>query len=145
MNTRTYSVGFTCGAFDPFPHPGHIQMLDEAKSVCERLIVGLHRDPSKERPETKHRTICTAQERRIMLTGLRAVSEVVEYETERDLVELLLRIKPDVRIIGADYRGRSFTGDDLPIPVVFNSRNHDWSSTNFLRRIRESGGGSPGG
>lgn len=131
------TVGFTCGAFDPFPHPGHLQMLAEARGVCDRLVVGLQTDPTLDRP-FKHKPVCSVEERRIMLESIRWVDEIVLYSTEQSLLELLERLKPDVRILGADYLDRSFTGDHLNIPVYFARRDHDWSSTAFLQRIQQS-------
>ena len=112
-------------------------MLEEARKQCDYLIVGLHTDPSVERPLTKHKPICTVEERELMLRAIKWVDDVVLYETEADLVALLERLHPDVRIIGADYIGKDFTGKHLGIPIHYNKRDHGWSSTHFLHRLRE--------
>ena len=78
------------------------------------------------------------EERRIILEGIRYIDEIVVYRTEEDLYELLKKIKPDIRIIGADWRGKKFTGHDLPMEVYYNSRDHGFSTTELRRRIRES-------
>lgn len=130
-------VGFTCGAFNPFPHPGHVQMLEEAHSVCDHLIVGLQTDPTIDRPQ-KQKPLCSVEERRIMLEAIRWVDQVEEYSTEESLVALLERLQPDVRILGADYVNKRFTGDHLDIQIYFNRRDHHWSSTAFIERIRQA-------
>jgi len=125
--------GFTCGAFDLL-HAGHVLMLQEARSVCDYLIVGLQTDPTIDRP-AKNKPVQSLDERRIQLRAVRHVDEVVEYSTEEELYELLRFINPEVRIIGADHKGKDFTGHDLPIKVYFNSRDHGWSTTELRERI----------
>lgn len=124
--------GITFGAFD-LVHPGHVLLFKDAKTQCDFLWVGLHRDPSLERP-TKNRPALTVKERRIMLEACEYVDEVIEYDTEAELVEILKDFKPDIRIIGSDYEGKDFTGKDL-CPVYFHQRNHEWSSSALRERI----------
>ena len=133
--------GITFGAFD-LPHAGHCLMLEEAKKQCDWLIVGLQNDPS-ETPEAyrgkkKNKPIQRLDERYIQLKANRYVDEIVTYNTEEDLYKLLLELKPDVRIIGADWNGKKFTGYDLPMKVYFNSRNHGYSTTELRERIRNA-------
>lgn len=125
--------GFTCGAMDLL-HAGHVLMLKECKEICDYLIVGLQTDPSTDRP-TKNRPIQSLEERRIQLEGCKYVDEIVIYDTEADLVNLLKTLKPDVRIIGADWKGKKYTGYELDIEVVFNNRDHGYSSSDLRRRI----------
>jgi len=127
-------VGFTCGAMDLL-HAGHVLMLKECKSQCDHLIVGLQTDPTIDRPD-KNKPIETLEERKIRLEGCKYVDEVMIYNTEADLYELLKKLKPDVRFVGADHENKPFTGDDLPIKVIFNSRDHHFSSTSLKERIR---------
>lgn len=129
-------TGFTCGAFDLL-HAGHVLMLEEAKSFCDYLIVGLHSDPTLDRPE-KNRPIQSLQERLIQVRAVKFVDLVVIYDTESDLIGLLKALKPDLRIIGADYVNKTFTGDDLGIETKFNSRNHSFSSSELRKRIQEA-------
>ena len=129
-------IGFTCGAFDVL-HTGHAKMLEEARSVCNYLIVGVQSDPSIDRPE-KNKPIQSYEERIIMVKAMKFVDEVVAYDTEDDLVKLLTELKPDIRILGADWKGKKFTGYELPIKCYFNSRNHTWSSSNLRKRIYEA-------
>ena len=127
------TVGFTCGSFDLL-HAGHALMLEEARTHCDRLIVGLQTDPSIDRPD-KNAPIQTVKERLIMLKSVKWVDEIHLYDTESALVELIKKLKPDVRIIGSDWRGKQFTGYELPIRVVFNSRDHSYSTSSLRERV----------
>lgn len=129
-------MGFTAGALD-FTHAGHFLMLKECKEHCDKLIVGLHTDPSIDRPE-KNRPILSVKERGIILEGIKYIDEIVEYDTEADLVKLLKKIKPDVRFIGEDWKGKPFTGHELNIPIFWNTRKHAYSSSNLRRKIFEA-------
>ncbi len=129
-------IGFLAGNFDVI-HPGYIKMFQDAKTVCDFLVVGLHEDPSVERPE-KIKPILSVQERTDMLMELSSIDKIVPYKTESDLVSLLRTINPDVRILGSDYKGRGFTGDHLSIPIHYHVRNHSWSTTAFKKEIAKS-------
>ena len=132
-------VGFTCGAMDLF-HAGHVLMLKEASRYCDVLIVGLQVDPSVDRKE-KNRPIQSLEERRIQLEGCRYVNEIQEYSTEAELLEMLEEYAEFhgnnfVRIIGEDWRGKKYTGHDLGINTVFNSRTHNYSTSELRERIK---------
>ena len=126
-------IGFTCGAFDLL-HTGHALMFEECKEYCKYLVVGVQYDPSVDRSD-KNRPIQSYEERVTMVNAIKFVDEIVLYETEEDLYGLLQKIQPDVRIVGADWRGKEFTGHDLPIKVVYNSRNHQYSTSHLRQRV----------
>lgn len=128
--------GVTAGAFD-LCHAGHILMFKEAKKKCTHLTVLLQEDPSIDRPE-KNKPIMTLKERKIILSGITYIDKVLVYRTEKDLYALLKKIKPDVRIIGADWKGKLYTGHDLPIKMYFNSRGHSYSSSELRQRIHRA-------
>ena len=128
------TIGFTCSCFDLL-HAGHILMLQDAKSRCDKLIVGLQTDPTIDRPDTKNKPIQSYEERYIQLNAVKYVNEIFTYDTEEDLYKKLLDINPDVRILGSDYIGKSFTGDDLDIEIYYHNRNHNYSSTNLRKKI----------
>lgn len=129
-----HKTGFTCSAFDLI-HPGHILMLKDCKRVCDYLIVGLQSDPTLDRPHSKNKPIQTLAERKIMIESIKYVDEVIIYNTEDDLIKLIETIKPDIRIIGSDWKGKSITGDNLNIPIHWHDRNHNHSTTNLRKRI----------
>ena len=126
-------IGFTCGAFDLL-HAGHILMFKEARSMCDYLVVGVQSDPSVDRP-FKNTPIQTYDERIMQVQAIKYVDEVVVYDTEERLVGLMKELKPDIRIIGADWKGKEFTGHDLPIEIYFNSREHNWSTSDLRMRV----------
>ena len=127
------TVGFTCSCFDLL-HAGHIIMLRYAKARCDKLIVGLQTDPTTDRPE-KNKPIQSLEERWIHLEAVKYVDEIFEYTTEEELYKKLLFINPDVRILGSDYIGKSFTGDDLDIEIYYHERKHNYSTTNLREKI----------
>ena len=131
-----YNIGFTCSCFDLL-HAGHITMLQEAKSICEYLIVGLQVDPTIDRPE-KNKPIQSLMERQIQLNAVKYVDEVIIYHTEDELIELLKSLPIDVRIIGADYINKYFTGSDLEIDIYYNKREHNWSTTRLKKLILDN-------
>ena len=126
-------IGFTCGSFDLL-HAGHALMLKECKSYCDTLIVGLQKDPSVDR-DYKNKPVQTLEERRIMLESIKYIDKIYVYSTEKDLYSLLQFLTPDIRIVGADWKGKKFTGHDLPFKVVFNTRNHSYSSSSLRERV----------
>ncbi|MBI4088202.1 adenylyltransferase/cytidyltransferase family protein [Candidatus Kaiserbacteria bacterium] len=132
-------TGFTAGAFD-LCHAGHMLMFEEAKTQCDYLIVGLHTDPTLDRPGVKNRPIMSVKERMIILKAIKYIDEIVVYDTEADLYNLLKvnALGIDVRVLGVEYKGREFTGHDLPLPVYFNTRDHGYSTTELRGRVYEA-------
>jgi len=134
-------IGITVGAFD-LCHYGHFLMFKEAKEICDYLIVGLHTDPqlaSKNyRGKKKTKPIMSAQERYEVLSGIKYIDEIFLYKTEANLLKMLKEIKWDVRIIGADWKGKKFTGWEIKREVYYNSRNHNFSTTELKERIIKS-------
>ena len=131
-------IGITFSTFDML-HAGHIAMLSEAKNHCDYLIAGLQTDPTIDRPDTKNSPIQSVVERQIQLAACRYVDEVVVYQTEQDLIDLLLILPVDVRILGVEYENKDFTGRgecyDRGIELVFNGRDHSFSSSSLRKRV----------
>ena len=127
-------IGFTCGAFDLL-HAGHIVMLEEAKSNCDYLIVGLQTDPSIDREE-KNKPIQSVYERYVQLNAVRYVDKIIPYDTEQSLLDLLQSQNIDIRFVGEEYRDSKLTGRDL-VELHYTNRRHSFSSTN-LRKIIKS-------
>jgi len=130
----TERVGIVASCFDLF-HAGHILMLMEAKDNCDRLVVALQSDPSVDRPE-KNKPVQALSERYIQLEACKYVDQIVPYDTEADLYNLLAGYDWDVRFLGMDYIGREdFTGSDLYIPIHYCARRHNYSSSGLRERI----------
>ena len=133
-------TGITFSTFDLL-HAGHIAMLAEAKSVCDYLICGLHVDPQIERPN-KNKPIQSIVERYIQLSSVQYVDEIIPYNFEKDLHDILLTYPIDIRIIGADYKDVEFSGKDIcltkGIDIYYNERSHNFSSTELRQRIQQA-------
>ena len=133
MDNKKGIIGFTAGNFDLL-HPGYIYTFEAAKEHCDYFIVFLQRDPSETR-FTKYKPVVPLYERYKTLMAIKYVDEVVTYQTEDDLIKLIEFFKPDVRILGDDYIGKRFTGDHLPIEVIYTTRSHNWSTTKIKELI----------
>lgn len=128
MDSRNKEIlGFTAGNFDLL-HPGYIITFEEAKRHCDRFIVFLQKDPSEHR-KSKYKPVIPLYDRYKALMSIKYIDEVYTYQNEEELYNLIKFWKPDVRILGEDYIGKPFTGDDLPPKVIYTTRSHGWSTT----------------
>lgn len=140
LKKQGLKIGITFSQFDLL-HAGHIAMLAEAKEHCDFLIVGLQNDASWDRPD-KNSPVQSIVERQIQLSAVRFVDEIVVYNTEKDLEDILLTLPLDVRILGEEYMQKEFTGraicEQRGIELVFNRRDHSFSSSGLRQRVVES-------
>ena len=121
-------IGFTAGNFDLL-HPGYINTFKEAKRHCDKFIVFLQKDPSLHR-KNKYKPVIPLYDRYLALKSIKYIDEVYTYQTEEELYNLIKFWKPDVRILGEDYIGKTdFTGYDLPPKVIYTTRSHGWSTS----------------
>jgi glycerol-3-phosphate cytidylyltransferase len=131
--------GFTASTFDLL-HAGHVSMLREAKDQCEYLICGLQVDPSVDRA-TKNAPVQTLVERYAQLNACKYVDEIIPYQSEQDLEDILTMLDLDVRIIGEEYKDQTFTGRAIcasrGIEIYFNKRDHRFSTSDLRRRVNE--------
>jgi glycerol-3-phosphate cytidylyltransferase len=140
LKVQGLRIGFTASQFDML-HAGHIAMLSEAKNHCDYLIAGLQNNASWDRPE-KNAPIQSIVERQIQLAATRYVDEIVVYNTEKDLEDILLTLPLDVRILGVEYQDKEFTGKDIctarNIKLIYNKRDHSFSSSSLRKRVAEA-------
>ena len=140
LKAQGLRIGFTASQFDML-HAGHIAMLSEAKNHCDYLIAGLQNNASWDRPE-KNEPIQSIVERQIQLAATRYVDEIVVYNTEKDLEDILLTLPIDVRILGVEYQDKEFTGRDIcnkrNIKLIYNTRDHSFSSSSLRKRVAEA-------
>ena len=133
-------VGITFSSFDLF-HAGHIKMLEEAKSKCDYLIVGLQLDPTTDRPN-KNKPSQSIVERYVQVRACNYIDEIVPYITEQDLIDILSSFKIDMRIIGEEYKDKSFTGKDYcikkGIEIYYNRREHRFSSSALRKQVSKA-------
>jgi glycerol-3-phosphate cytidylyltransferase len=140
LKAQGLRIGFTASQFDML-HAGHVAMLSEARNHCDYLIAGLQNNASWDRPE-KNSPIQSIVERQIQLAATRYVDEIVVYNTESDLEDILLTLPIDVRILGVEYRDKEFTGRDIcvsrDIELIYNKRDHSFSSSSLRKRVVEA-------
>jgi len=133
-------TGLVAGAFDLL-HAGHCLYLKEAKSVCDHLYVALQSDPTLDDPSKralglpKNKPIQSLEERKIQIESLSYVDFIEVYHREKDLHEICQNLRPNVRILGSDYKGKQATGQEFSRGVIYHTRNHDWSSSTLRQRI----------
>ena len=131
-------IGITFSTFDLF-HAGHVKMLEEAKSKCDYLIVGLQLDPTIDRPE-KNKPTQTIIERYVQLKGCKYIDEIIPYITEQDLMDILTSFKIDLRIVGEEYKNKQFTGKEYcskkGIDIYYNKREHRFSSSSLRKQVQ---------
>jgi len=141
LKDQGLKIGITFSTFDLL-HAGHVAMLAEAKNHCDYLIAGLQTDPTIDRPDSKNPPVQSIVERQIQLACNRFVDEIVVYQTENDLKDILLSMPIDVRIIGIEYQDKDFTGKDIcntrGIEIVYNGRDHSFSSSNLRKRVAQA-------
>jgi len=134
-------IGFTCSTFDLL-HAGHILMLAECKTVCDYLIVAVQSDPAIDRPDSKNKPVQSIVERYVQLSAVKFIDEIIVYDTEKDLEDLLMFLPITVRIIGEEYKDKEFTGKNecyqRGIECIFNERDHSFSSSSLRRRVVEA-------
>jgi len=135
------TIGIVFSQFDLL-HAGHIAMLAEVKNHCDYLIAGLQTDATLDRPDIKNPPVQSIVERQIQLAAVRYVDEIVVYQTEKDLEDLLLILPVDVRILGVEYKDKDFTGKDIclrrGIEIIYNGRDHSFSSSSLRKRVYEA-------
>ena len=129
--------GIIAGNFDVI-HPGYIEMFNEMKKHVDKIHVLLHIDPSLNRPE-KIKPLLSVTDRKMTLMALKGITEVSSYNTEEELLQLIIDINPEIRFLGEDYINRTdYTGYGLPPKIIFLNRNHGWSTTKFKNLIASS-------
>jgi len=131
-----YKTGLICGAFDVI-HPGYIRLFQDAKSVCDKLVIALQTDPTVDRPE-KDKPVQTPEDRELILRSIRYIDDVIFYTTEAELLDLTGKDFYDVRILGTDYKEKYFTGREHGKEIHWHSRDHDYSASGLKRSIKKA-------
>lgn len=133
--------GITFGTFDLL-HSGHITMLEQCRSQCDYLIVGLQSDPTIDRPDTKNRPVQSLFERYAQLSSSRFVDQIIPYDTEEDLANMLSILDVKKRFLGEEYNGQFIYAGDVcklrNIELVYIERKHNYSSSNLRTRVYAS-------
>ena len=140
-STKNKLVGITFSAFDLL-HAGHVVMLREAKNHCDYLIAGIQTDPTIDRPDSKNKPVQSLVERYSQLSAVKYVDEIIPYQTEQDLIDILSMYEIDVLILGDEYKEKDFTGKDIcnkrGIDLYFNKRDHRFSTSDLRERVENA-------
>lgn len=132
--TTNKKVGLVAGNFDVI-HPGYVKLFEDAKkNACSYLVIALQGDPTIERP-TKCKPVQSVEERKYILESIKYVDEVIHYNTEKELLDIVKKFDYDVRVIGSDYEGRDFTGKSLEKEIYYHSRSHEYSLSDLKKKI----------
>ena len=133
-------IGFNCSAWDML-HAGHVTMLKKEKDMCDYLKVGLQVDPTIDRPGVKNKPVQSAYERYVQLQACKYIDEILIYETEQDLLNLLMTQNIHIRFLGDEYKRKDFTGKrfciESGIELHYHDRFHPYSSTEIRNRVYE--------
>ena len=133
-------IGFNCSCFDLF-HAGHVAMLKMERDLCDYLKVALQVDPTIDRPGVKNKPIQSIYERYIQLQACKYVDEILLYDTESDLINLIKSQTIHVRFLGEEYKNKDFTAKqycmDNGIELYYHKRQHSFSTTELRNRVYE--------
>jgi glycerol-3-phosphate cytidylyltransferase len=131
-------IGFNCSSFDLF-HAGHVTMLRMEKELCDYLKVALQVDPTIDRPGIKNKPVQSIYERYVQLQGCKYVDEILVYETEADLLNLIQTQTFHIRFLSEEYMNVEVTGKqycvDNGIEIYYHLRRHQYSSSEIRNRV----------
>jgi rfaE bifunctional protein nucleotidyltransferase chain/domain len=125
-------IVFVNGTFDVI-HPGHLALLNYAKSLGDYLVVAIDTDRRVKELKGLSRPINNQYERKLMLENLKAVDEVKFFDTDTDLISLIE--KCDLMVKGSDYKGKPIVGEDVCPKIVFFERINGYSTTEKIQSI----------
>ena len=110
-------------------------MFEEARKQCDWLVVGVSTTTWDLVDRKKNKPVQNLEERTGQVKAVRYVDEIVVYDSEEALYKLLQELNPEIRFIGADWKGKEYTGHDLDNKTVFTARDHSYSSSELRQRI----------
>lgn len=133
-------IGFNCSCFDLF-HAGHVTMLKMEKERCDYLKVALQVDPTIDRPGLKNKPVQSIYERYVQVQACKYVDEILLYDTEKELLNLIMTQDMHIRFLSDEYLYRDFTGKqycmDNGIELFYHKRQHTYSTSDLRNRVYE--------
>lgn len=126
------SVGFTNGCYDIL-HVGHLKLFEYLKNNCDRVIVGIDSDKRVKQLKGEERPFNNQNDRQFMLQCLRFVDEVVIFDSEAELEDLVKSIKPQLMVVGSDYRNKRVVGASFAEKLKFFDKIDGYSTTKILQ------------
>lgn len=125
---------FVNGTFDVL-HPGHVKLLDYAKSRGNHLMVAIDTDRRVRELKGPTRPCFDQNERRFILESLRCVDQVLLFDSDQELEDIIQIYKPDLMVKGSDYRGRPIVGEEHVPAIEFFERIDEYSSTKAIQHL----------
>lgn len=129
---------FVNGTFDVL-HRGHLDLLNYAKSLGDYLVVGIDTDNRVREKKGLSRPVNSVEDRALMLINLKAVDEVQQFSTDEELETMVKSVKPDIMVVGSDWKGKSVIGSFYASKLIFFDRINDYSTTRIIQSIIDRG------
>jgi D-beta-D-heptose 7-phosphate kinase/D-beta-D-heptose 1-phosphate adenosyltransferase len=127
-------IVWTNGCFDVL-HRGHIEMFKYARSLGDKLIVGLDTDDKVKSDKGDARPFNTLEDREFLVSSIRYVDDTVSFSSKNDLESLIKSIKPDILVVGSDWEGKYVVGSQYAKELKFFDRIGDYSTTKILQNV----------
>ena len=134
MSTRI----FVNGTFDIL-HPGHVQLLNYAKSLGDTLTVGIDSDRRVREKKGPTRPVNSVGDRAYMLQNLKAVDHIVIFDSDEELEQCIKTVKPDIMVVGSDWKGKSVIGSMYSAELRFFDRIDEYATTKTIESIIDRG------
>ncbi len=129
---------FVNGTFDIL-HPGHVQLLNYAKSLGDTLTVGIDSDRRVAEKKGPSRPVNGVGDRAYMLQNLKAVDHIVIFDSDEELEQCIKTVKPDIMVVGSDWKGKSVIGSMYSAELRFFDRIDEYATTKTIESIIDRG------
>ena len=138
MNLKLPTKVFVNGTFDLL-HRGHLELLRYARSLGEHVCVGIDTDIRVRKKKGESRPIHSQEDRKFFLENLKSVDEVRFFSSDRELKNLVKSFKPDIMIVGSDWKDKSVIGSYYAAKLIFFDRIGDYATTKTAQNIINRG------
>jgi D-beta-D-heptose 7-phosphate kinase/D-beta-D-heptose 1-phosphate adenosyltransferase len=123
---------FVNGCFDIL-HRGHIELFNFAKSHGDFLYIGIDSDERVKFLKGQSRPINSQEDRKFLLENIKPIDKVFIFNTEEDLIDLVKSIKPDIMVVGSDYKNKKVIGGEYAKQLLFFERIDEYSTTKIIQ------------
>ncbi len=130
---HSMTIVWTNGCFD-IMHRGHIELFKYAKSLGDKLIVGIDSDKKVKLDKGQDRPINCVEDRKFILESIRHVDKVLIFESTSELENLIKETKPDIMVIGSDWKDKTVIGQQYVGKLLFFDRIMDYSTTDIIKQ-----------